>query len=179
MNPLVKTALCAACLVALALPAHAAKLPEPVAASIAKHFPDAKVEGVEREREAGVLYYEVELREGKKRFEVEVAPDGAIGEIESAQTLDDLPEDVRKLVTDNTKGARRLHIEKHERRGRAQGDTFAPLKRPTTFYGVTWRDKGKRNALRINLTPEGPKVTLGVDDDEEDDDEDEDEDEDD
>ena len=126
------------------------KLPAKAANAIKTNFPKAKVTGIGRERENGVMYYEVNLKENGKRFEVEVTPDGAIGEIEAKLGLKDLPKDVREIVAKATKGARRIRIEMHERRGRARNGTFVPLPQPTVRYEVKYSLSGRRRRLWLD-----------------------------
>ena len=79
-------------------------LPAPVAQTIKEKFPDAIVVGFVMEREPGVRYYEVNLRRGEDRIEVEVAPDGNIGEIESRVVLE---RTVRSSPSENQGGSRK------------------------------------------------------------------------
>lgn len=132
--------------------AHAGRsnLPPKARESIQRNFPKARITAVGRERENGVMYYEVNLKENGKRFEVEVTADGTIGEIEANLRLSDLPADVREIVAKATKGASRIRIEKHERRGRAKNGTFVPLAQPTERYEVKYYLKGKRRRLWLD-----------------------------
>jgi len=143
--------LSACCVAVLCVPAYAgSKLPAKATEAVKAAFPKAQIVGVGRERENGVMYYEVNLKEDGKRFELEVTPDGAIGEIEGVLGIDDLPADVREIVAKATEGASRIRIEKHERRGRAKNGTFVPLAQPTERYEVKYYLKGKRRRLWLD-----------------------------
>ena len=77
--PMKSYVVCLVCLIACgSRPVHAGKkgkksLPEAAREAIKKAFPKAKIRSVEREREHGVLYYEVNMKDKDKRFEVEVS----------------------------------------------------------------------------------------------------------
>src|SRR5262245_47646599 len=58
-------------------------------------FPDAAVIGVQRETEGGVSYFEVDVRRGDERIEIEVTAEGAVGEIETRVALADVPQAAR------------------------------------------------------------------------------------
>lgn len=141
------------------------RMPPKVAETIKREFPNARVTGVGRERENGVMYYEVNLSRDGRRVEVEVTADGAIGEIEAYPRMEDLPKDVRAIVAKATKGARHVRIERHERRGRARNGTFAPLPTPTVCYEVRYVLDGRRRKLwldakAINKLPEKAKAAV-------------------
>jgi hypothetical protein len=82
-------------IVSLAVPAHAQRgsreMPTRVEQAVRENFPDAQVTSVGRERETGVMYYEVNMRYKGNRIEVEVAPDGSIGEVEAVVAIEDVP----------------------------------------------------------------------------------------
>lgn len=141
------------------------RMPAKVAETIKREFPSARVTGVGREEENGVMYYEVNLRDRGRRVEVEVTADGAIGEIEAYPRVEDLPKDVRAIVAKATKGALRVRIERHERRGRARNGTFVPLPTPTVSYEVRYVLGGRRRRLwldgkAIGKLPEKAKATV-------------------
>ncbi|HUX01663.1 MAG: PepSY-like domain-containing protein [Phycisphaerae bacterium] len=69
------------------------ELPAAVADALKAAFPEAKIEGVELEKECGLTIYEVELvQEGEPKMEVEVAPEGRIIKIETEIAQKDVPE---------------------------------------------------------------------------------------
>src|SRR5689334_2638361 len=84
----------------LAAPALAAPppaCPAPVTASVRKAFPRATVHACKAAREHGKDLFAVKLtRAGGGNVEVDVAPDGAILQIEEAIALDALPDAVKQ-----------------------------------------------------------------------------------
>lgn len=154
----------ALCLVTALAPARRASaarndrtLPAEVESAIRQAFPEATIRSFGRERENGVLYYEVNLSQDDKRMEVEVSPDGLIGEIEAKVALADVPEDVQPRIVAATRGMRIRRIELHERRGRAEGGKFVPLASPTIKYEVKYFDGRKNRSVMI---PAGLTVKL-------------------
>ncbi|MHC4808603.1 MAG: hypothetical protein ACYTBX_20400 [Planctomycetota bacterium] len=141
-------------------------LPAPIAQTIKEKFPGATVVGFVMEREPGVRYYEVNLRRGEDRIEVEVAPDGSIGEIESRVALEGLPEAHQARIREAV-GRGKIHrVEKHVRVGRGRNGTFAPLKSPVGFYEVKYYDDDRRRAVKVPIDPDQIWVVDDEDDDE-------------
>jgi hypothetical protein len=130
--------------------AEAVFLPEKVSETIERDFPGGVVAGVGRERENGVNVYEVNIAYRGERLEVEVAPDGTIGEIEAKVALRDLPPSVRDFAREATRGAQAVRVERHERRGRARNGTFAPLKKPTKRYEIKFRRGGRWRSVWLD-----------------------------
>ena len=160
----------------MAGPKSTKQLPDPVAKAVKEKFPDATVVGFEREREGGVKYYEVELRQAGDRIEVEVAPDGKTGEIESVVAFANLPQADQTRVRVKIGQGKIVRIEKHVRIGRGRGGTFEPLKTPVGFYEVKYRDGKGRREIKIAIDP---NQEAAMDDEDEDDDHDDDDDDDD
>jgi hypothetical protein len=143
-------------------------LPAPVAQTIKEKFPGATVVGFVMEREPGVRYYEVNLRRDEDRIEVEVAPDGSIGEIESRVALEGLSEAHQARLREAV-GRGKIHrVEKHVRVGRGRNGTFAPLKSPVGFYEVKYYDGDRRRAVKVPIDPDQIWVVDDEDDDEQD-----------
>jgi uncharacterized membrane protein YkoI len=149
------TQLCAVVIVPLivALPAVQAKsseLPEKAAQVIKANFPGARITGVGRERERGAWYYEVVLKDGESRFEVEVTEDGVIGEIEAKVLVDDLPPELQEKVRTQVGQGRLVRVEKHERRGVARSGKFVPLSRTRISYEIKYYNvAGERRELQL------------------------------
>lgn len=57
-------------------------LPEPVTASIQDYFPGSEVVSAERERDDGRIEYEVTVRYKDIQLEIELAPDGAVLDVD-------------------------------------------------------------------------------------------------
>ena len=124
----------------LPTPAVAAsrRLPPAAARVIKANFPNATITGIGKERERGAWYYEVNLREGGRKFEVEVTKEGVIGEIEAKVRLSDVPDELLSVIRKQVGGARISRVEKHERRGIARSGKFVPLKEPRIMYEVKY-----------------------------------------
>jgi hypothetical protein len=135
------------------LPAQAASfgLPEAAAKVIKANFPDATITSVGRERERGAWYYEVTLKEaGGRRFEVEVTEAGVLGEIEGVVRLNDLPDELVKVVRERVGGGRITRVEKHERRGIARNGQFVALPEPRLSYEIKYVDAaGARREFQV------------------------------
>ena len=155
-----KSPLLATCLIVLVssvLTAHQAAiargrngtLPAAVEEAVREAFPDATIKSFGREREHGALYYEVNLRNNGARLEVEVSPDGVIGEVEGEVVMADLPKDLQDRIIKATRGMKIRWIELHERRGRAERGKFVPLAKPTTRYEVKCTDGRRRRSIVI------------------------------
>jgi uncharacterized membrane protein YkoI len=139
-------------------------LPKAAAEAVKKSFPNATIIGVGREREHGVMLYEVNLRENGKTFELEVTADGVIGEIESVKTLRELSPDLADRVREATKGGRITEIERHERRAKFQDGRALPLEHPTVAYEVTYYLDGQRHSavIRASERAVGPHLPEAI-----------------
>lgn len=134
--------------------AQSKQLPEPVLRTITEKFPGATVVSFGMEREPGVRYYEVNLRRDGDRIEVEVAPDGNIGEIESIVAFEGLPQAHQARINEAIGRGKIRRVEKHVRVGRGRNGTFVPLKSPVGFYEVTYYDRGQRRAVKVPIDPD-------------------------
>jgi hypothetical protein len=142
------TAAIGASLLVAGVPA-ASELPAAAAAAVERLFPAAQIVGVGSEREAGVQYYEVTLREGARETEVEVTPDGAIGEVESVVELASLPAAVQDGIRKSASGARVRTVERHQVHGVARDGTFAPLDPPLTFFEAVVGEGAARREISV------------------------------
>jgi uncharacterized membrane protein YkoI len=133
--------------------AQAQSLPAKAAEAIRLYFPEARITRIGQERERGAWYYEVSLREGKRRFEVEVTEDGVIGEIEARVLLSDMPEGLQAQVRQRVGQGKIVRVEKHERRGVARSGKFVSLATPRISYEVKYTDVyGERQELQLSST---------------------------
>jgi hypothetical protein len=142
-------------------------------------FPAATVMGIAVEQEDGVRYYEVVVEEGARLVEVEVTAEGAVGEIETAVTLEELPEPAKSGVVAASRGAAVTALERHEIRGVPRAGTFARVDPPRVAYEFACEIDGKRRAmtvgadgLQVGKSPFAPPSRDGRDDDDDDDDDD-------
>jgi hypothetical protein len=124
-------------------------LPAPAADAVRHLFPAASIIDVGQEREDGVLYYEVVLREGNQEIEMEVAPDGTVGEVESRVELAAVPKIVRDAIARQAGGATVRGIERHEVRGVPDGGVFVAVDPPRVLYEVAVELDGARRGFTI------------------------------
>lgn len=120
------------------------RLPDDVRESIRKAFPSATVTGYGRETENGVRFYEVNLRDGGLRIEVEVDKYGGIGEIERRIGLDEAPAELLEAVAKVADKGSSIRVERHERWGVAREGRFVTLTTPRLFYEVKYYQRGQR-----------------------------------
>lgn len=114
----------AACVLATALAAppvfakDPAKCPTAVTAAIKKAFPRGAIRSCKAEREAGAEQFAVVVKTGTTRVEVDVAPDGAIKQIEQRIAIDQVPAAVLKAFAakypkvEATRAQRQQHADK-------------------------------------------------------------------
>jgi hypothetical protein len=122
--------------------------PEAVAA-VKALYPNADIIGVGREREHGVLYYEVAIRDADQRIEIEVTADGAVGEVEMEVPMSDLPRAVQEGISSLTRGASVAEVERHEIHGVPRGETFAAVAPPTIAYEVEFKEDGAWKEIAV------------------------------
>ncbi|GEM_PF-2753219 len=133
--------------------AWARKLPAPVVQTMRDRFPGALIHSAGRERETDVLYYEVNLRRGEDRFEVEVAPDGSVGEIEGRVKFENLPEPHQDRIRAAVGAAKIKRVEKHVRIGQGKEGSFVPLEKPVGFYEVKCLSNGNAHEKKVAIDP--------------------------
>ncbi len=116
-------------------------------------FPAAQILAVATERERGVRYYEVALRQGQGNIEIEVAPDGSVGEIETRVAPAEVPRAAMEGILQATGGSAVLEVERHEVRGAPQNGTFIPVQPPRVFYEARYEVEGVRREVAVS--PDG------------------------
>jgi hypothetical protein len=142
-------------------------LPTAAASAVRALFPEGEITAVGREREDGVLYYEVVLRDGDAQFEVEVTAKGRVGEVETEVAWDDVPEQMRQRILAETGGARPASVERHQVHGVARGGSFQPVSPPIELYEIEYEVAGVWR--EVSIAP-GGLVMMELDDDDDDDD---------
>jgi len=125
-----------------------AELPDQARAALQKLFPDAKVLSADTEKESGALYYDVEIKQGTRKIDVEVSPEGVIGEVECQASQAELPAAVAKTAKSIPQVVK---IEKHERHGSARSGTWMSLSKVTTYYEIKHREKGRIQSILLNI----------------------------
>jgi uncharacterized membrane protein YkoI len=113
-------------------PAAASSCPAAVNASIAKEFPGATTTSCKVEHEDGREQYEVKVNaSGGENVEVDVAPDGAILQMEQPILLEQLPARVLTAFGARYPGAKPTRAEKQVRTGKG------------TFYEIAFASGAK------------------------------------
>lgn len=148
----------------------AMEAPEVVKTAIEKSFPGATIKETGRERENKVVYYEVEIAWKGQELEVEVAEDGALGEVTQELKEADLPAAVAAKVKALVGAGQLKEIERTEVRGLPKGTTFAPQNPAKTIYEIKYMDPVKKRTLEARLSADGDVLPAGDDDDDDEDD---------
>jgi len=131
------------------------KLPVAVVRSVRENFPGAVIRSYGREREMGMTYYEVNLHRKGDRIEVEIAPNGSIGEVETVVASEDLPRKVYEMLQLAIGAGVVKRIEKHERWGVAgRSGRFVQLVEPRIFFEATYDLNGQRREAIVRYKPE-------------------------
>ena len=120
-----------------------ADVPAPVADSLTKHFPNARVAGWTKEVEDGKTMYEASIRDHGAKKDVSFGEDGALAGVEETITLAALPEAVKSTVKRQYPAA---VIRKAEKVSQGTGEMQ---------YEVTL---GKAAKKEVTLTAEGKVV---------------------
>ncbi len=76
-------------------------IPKPILEAFNKAWPKATIKGFSKEKEKGVVEYEVESVEGKVHRDISYKADGTVIVVEESMAFNDLPEPVRNSVTKN------------------------------------------------------------------------------
>lgn len=138
-----------------------------VKTAIEANFPGATIKAMEPEREHKVVYYDVEIAWKGKEMEVEVATDGALGEVTQETKQADLPAAVAAKVKELVGAGKLKEIELTEVRGVPKGTTFA-AQTPVIVYEIKYKDAIKKKTVEARLGADGA-VLVGSGDDNEDD----------
>jgi uncharacterized membrane protein YkoI len=89
-----------------------AKLPDAVAKAIQENYPDAEIDKMELETEAGITLYDIEFKADKG--EIEVALDGTVMDIATVVQMKDIPKAAAEVIGKAAEGAQIQHLEKSE-----------------------------------------------------------------
>jgi uncharacterized membrane protein YkoI len=81
------------------------KVPKPIREAIDGRFPGADVSSVEKETENGKVMFDVELKHQGRKYEMDIAEDGTIIEIEKEVAQADVPESVTNTIKARFPGA--------------------------------------------------------------------------
>ena len=120
-------------------------LPAAVEAAVRKKFPKAAILQVERERES-ITVYEVKLGQSREDYEVKIAADGTIMEIEKEVAPSDLPDAVTKALAELAEGSQAKRIERAENLAVVKA---VRLRRADVVYEVEFIRDGKEVEVKI------------------------------
>ena len=76
------------------------KLPQKIKDTVKARLPGAEVTSAEREKENGKIDYDLELKHKGRKYEMDIAEDGTLIEIEKEVAAKDVPEKVTKAIKD-------------------------------------------------------------------------------
>ena len=85
-------------------------LPQPIVDAIEARFPGAEIRKWSKEKEHGAVVYDVELTQGGRKLEADVAENGSIDNWEREIAADDLPAVVRDAALGKHPGARIVEV---------------------------------------------------------------------
>lgn len=88
------------------------ELPAAVIEAIETHVPDAEIDKVEVDEEAGITLYDIEFK--GDRGEIELAADGTVIDVVTIVMIEELPEAASKAIQDAIGDAKILRLEKSE-----------------------------------------------------------------
>ena len=74
------------------------KVPKTVMDSLKGKFPKAEIQKWTKEKEGGLVVYDIEFKQDGRKFEADIKEDGTIHNWEKAIAAKDLPDAVRKAV---------------------------------------------------------------------------------
>src|SRR2546429_866635 len=126
----------------------ASEVPAAVMNSVKGRLPGAEITGVEKENENGGVVYDLELKQGGRKFEMDVKEDGTIMEIEKQVMSSDVPAAVMTNVKAKYPNAT---IKEIMEVNKVSGKQETPI-----HYEVTVMDGGKERELVVSL--DGSKV---------------------
>lgn len=88
------------------------ELPAGVEEAIKANFPDAQIDFIEVNVEAGITLYDIEFKDD--RGEIEVAADGTVLDVVTIITMEDLPQGAAEAIQKAAEGATIKRLEKSE-----------------------------------------------------------------
>lgn len=138
----------------LTLPALAdPKLPKPVQDAFQARFPNAVISKVTKEKEKGLVVYDIEFRQGGQKLEADIAADGRIQNWEQEVAAADLPAAVRQSVDKRYPQAALKEAMKIT--------TVTSGHESLEGYEVVLQPKGRR-AVEMTIAPDGRIVDDSV-----------------
>jgi uncharacterized membrane protein YkoI len=138
------------------------ELPTAVAQAVRENAPNAEVDQLEVEEEAGIKLYDIEFRAG--RGEIEVAEDGTVMDIATIVQMKDVPKPAADAIQKAADGANAIikQLEQSEIRAeiRKEGEKGTIVKLATSkyVYEAEFEKDGKTG--EIEVAPDGTIVEL-------------------
>lgn len=129
-----------------------ADVPAPVVAAFKKKYPNARADKFEREpgkgADKGKTIYEIKFRDGKKKLEIELTPEGAILAEEEVIAKKDLPEAVRKSFAESEYGKAQWKLKQIEKKTLLEKTPDKkpdqkPDQKPETIFEIEVAAKGE------------------------------------
>jgi len=142
---------------------YGSELPQVVKDAVHRAHPNATIEDSEREH-AKLTVYEIDVVEDGVRFELKVADDGTIVEVEREVGWNELPTPVQETIAKAAGSAQVREIERTDRHARPG---FVPLAPADTYFEAEW----KRDGHEIEIVVDSDGSLIGGDDDDEESDE--------
>jgi uncharacterized membrane protein YkoI len=135
-----------------------AELPAAVAKVVKENRPNAEIDKVEVEKEAGITLYDIEFKAGQG--EIEVAQDGTVMDIATIISMKDLPRGAAEAIQRAGEGAQIKELEKSEVRAEikqvGEKGKVVKLSSPKYVYEAELVKDNKRG--EIEVTAEGKVV---------------------
>lgn len=135
-----------------------AELPAAVAQAIKDNVPDAEIEIMTVEQEAGINLYDIEFKAG--RGEIEVAEDGTVMDIATIIEMKDIPPPAAEAIQKAAAGATIKQLERSEVRAeiKKEGEKgrIVKLDKPTYVYEAELEKGGETGEIQV--APDGKIV---------------------
>ena len=121
------------------------ELPAAVKTAVMALYPQAEIEEAEAEEE-GLKVYEVEVEHNDQEFELTLAPDGTLVEVESEMAVAGLPEAVAKAIAKAADGATIKEVNKEVTYAIV---TLVKLDKPQTSYEAELSSQGAECEIEV------------------------------
>ncbi|MFL5340801.1 MAG: PepSY domain-containing protein [Gemmataceae bacterium] len=119
------------------------KLPKAIKDAVMGRFPNAEITGAEKEKEDGKVMFDIELKHDGRKYEMDIAEDGTIIEIEKEVFSKDVP----KAINDAVKGKYPNATIKEV----MEVNKVKDRKETPAHYEITIEDGGKKMEVIVSL----------------------------
>ena len=119
------------------------KLPKAIKDAVMGRFPNAEITSAEKEKEDGKVMFDIELKHEGRKYEMDIAEDGTIIEIEKEVFSKDVP----KAITDAVKAKYPNATIKEV----MEVNKVKEKKETPDHYEVTIEDSGKKMEVIVSL----------------------------